>query len=253
MLTYLQGKLAIGFRSRLTGYLHSRYLKNMTFYKVANLDDRIKNADQLITQDVDKFCEKVAELYSNLTKPVLDTIIYNWQVIQNTGGESVFGLNVIVNITAALIRVLTPPFGKMAAEEQRLEGTCSNFTLFISSILPSNVGEFRFVHSRLIENAEEIALYSGGPLEKRNLDKSYSGLAAHVNKICNARIWHGMLEDFVVKYFWGAAGYLLCAVPVFFEIQATTHVGDDVGSRTQSFVTNRRLLVSASDAFGRVM
>lgn len=122
MLTYLQGKLAIGFRSRLTGYLHARYLKNMTFYKIANLDDRIKNADQLITQDVDKFCEKVAELYSNLTKPVLDTIIYNWQVIQNTGGESVFGLNVVVNLTAALIRALTPPFGKMAAEEQRLEG-----------------------------------------------------------------------------------------------------------------------------------
>ncbi|KAJ3334989.1 hypothetical protein HDU91_002415, partial [Kappamyces sp. JEL0680] len=90
MLTYLQGKLAIGFRSRLTAYLHNRYLKSMTFYKIANLDDRIKNADQLITQDVYKFCDKVSELYSNLTKPILDTIIYNWQVIQNTGGESVF-------------------------------------------------------------------------------------------------------------------------------------------------------------------
>jgi len=105
----------------------------------------------------------------------------------------------------------------------------------------------------LIENAEEIALYSGATLEKKNLDQSYENLSSHVNKIYNSRIWHGMLEDFVVKYFWGAAGYLLCAVPVFFEIEAATKVGDDVGSRTQSFVTNRRLLVSASDAFGRVM
>lgn len=36
-----------------------------------------------------------------------------------------------------VVRFLTPSFGRYAAEEQRLEG------------------EFRFAHSRLIENAEE--------------------------------------------------------------------------------------------------
>jgi ATP-binding cassette subfamily D (ALD) long-chain fatty acid import protein len=122
MLTFLQGKLAISFRTRLTSELHKRYLKNMTFYKVANLDDRIKNADQLITQDVTKFCEKVAELYSNLTKPVLDMIIFNWQLVNNVGGESVIAMNVLVQVSAAVIRALTPPFGKMVAEEQKLEG-----------------------------------------------------------------------------------------------------------------------------------
>lgn len=71
MLTYLQNKLAIAFRTRLTDNLHEKYLEKMNFYKVANLDDRIKNADQLITQDVDKFCHAVSELYANLTKPVL--------------------------------------------------------------------------------------------------------------------------------------------------------------------------------------
>ena len=89
MLTFLQSKLSISFRTRLTTYLHERYLKNMTFYKVANLDDRIKNADQLITQDATIFCNKVAELYSNLTKPFLDMAIFNLQLINNVGGESV--------------------------------------------------------------------------------------------------------------------------------------------------------------------
>jgi ATP-binding cassette subfamily D (ALD) long-chain fatty acid import protein len=235
MLTYLQSKLGIAFRTRLTSYLHDRYLKNMMFYKVANLDDRIKNADQLITQDVYKFCDKVAELYSNLTKPVLDTILYNWQLVNNVGGEGVLSMNALVHFTAFIIRVVTPPFGKMVAEEQRLEG------------------EFRFIHSRLIENAEEIALYSGAELETVNLDRSYKNLAQHVTKIFNVRIWHAMLEDFVIKYFWGAAGYLLCAVPVFFEVGNHALEGKDVGSRTQQFVTNRRLLVSSADAFGRIM
>ncbi|KAL2912361.1 ATP-binding cassette long-chain fatty acid transporter pxa2 [Polyrhizophydium stewartii] len=245
MLTFLQKKLAIGFRTRLVNYMHERYLSNMTFYKVANLDDRIKNADQLITQDVSKFCESVSELYSNLTKPMLDMALNNWQLIRNVGGEGVFSLNVIVHVSAALLRALTPQFGTMVAEEQRLEG------------------EFRFIHSRVIENAEEIALFSGDRAEHQLLDKSYNRLLAHVNRIYTTRIWHGMFEDFIIKYFWGAAGYVLCAIPAFFDMGeavvsaaaagAASLDGGDIGSRTQGFVTNRRLLVGASDALGRVM
>lgn len=39
-----------------------------TFYKMSNLDNRIANADQLLTTDVEKFCEGIVELYSNLSK-----------------------------------------------------------------------------------------------------------------------------------------------------------------------------------------
>ncbi|KAJ3116602.1 hypothetical protein HDU96_009261 [Phlyctochytrium bullatum] len=200
MLTFLQNKLAIAFRTRLTDYLHNQYLENMTFYKVGNLDDRVKNADQLITQDVSRFCHAASELYSNLTKPVLDVVIYNVQLASSVGGESLFIANVIVQLSSAFLRAITPPFGKMVAEEQKLEG------------------EFRFTHSRLIENAEEVALYSGENVEKGLLDKNYKNLVRHVNKLFKTRIWHGMMEDFIIKYFWGAMGLSLCAIPVFFEV-----------------------------------
>jgi len=238
MLTYLQNKLAIGFRTRLTTHLQEKYLENMTFYKVGNLDDRIKNADQLITQDVDKFCHAASELYSNLAKPILDVIIYNIQLARSVGGEALFIGTAIVQVSSWVLRVLTPPFGKMVAEEQRLEG------------------EFRFTHSRLIENAEEIALYSGHDIEKGILDQSYSTLIKHVNKIFRSRIWHGMLEDFIIKYFWGAMGLCVCGIPVFAPLVAAAAITPDQGDsglRTQTFVTNRRLLLSVSDAFGRIM
>lgn len=228
MLSYLQAKLSIGFRTRLTDYLHNLYLSNMTFYKVANLDDRIKNADQLITQDVSNFCEKCSELYSNLTKPVLDVIIFNWQLTRNIGTEGVVGLNFIVHFTGTILRVLTPPFGRFVAEEAKLEG------------------EFRFIHSRLIENAEEVALFRGDSIELINLDKAYHNLANHVSNTNSKRIGHSMLEDFIVKYLWSACGYLLCSVPVFFEVSEIANLAktgeksEEVGKRTQSFVTNRR-------------
>ncbi|VDK50167.1 unnamed protein product [Cylicostephanus goldi] len=60
--------LKLRFRERLTEHLYGQYLNGFTFYKMSNLDNRIQNADQLLTQDVDKFCEGLVELYSNLTK-----------------------------------------------------------------------------------------------------------------------------------------------------------------------------------------
>jgi len=41
---------------------------------MSNLDNRIANADQLLTQDVEKLSNSIAELYSNLSKVVIRTI-----------------------------------------------------------------------------------------------------------------------------------------------------------------------------------
>lgn len=205
----------------------------MTFYSLSALDDRIKNADQLITVDVSHFSNSLAELYSNLAKPILDMIIYNYSLSRSVGGEGLFMMSLLVQISANVMRVLTPPFGKYVAEEARLEG------------------EFRFQHSRLIDNSEEIALYHGHEAEKDTLDKGYFTLIKHVNRILRRRFYHALMEDFVIKYFWGALGLMLCSVPVFFKIPGQTLQG--MGDRTESFVTNRRMLLSSSDAFGRVM
>ncbi|KAL9013066.1 MAG: hypothetical protein Q9173_002215 [Seirophora scorigena] len=233
MLSYHQCKLALQYRGRLTNYLHTRYLQNMTFYSLSALDDRIKNADQLIAVDVSRFSNSLAELYSNLAKPILDMGIYNYSLSRSVGGEGLFMMSLLVQVSANVMRALTPPFGKYVAEEARLEG------------------EFRFQHSRLIENSEEIALYHGHETEKDTLDKGYFTLIKHVNRILRRRLYHGVMEDFVIKYFWGALGLMLCSVPVFFKIPGQTLRG--MGDRTESFVTNRRMLLSSSDAFGRVM
>ncbi|MCJ1432838.1 hypothetical protein MMC27_002196 [Xylographa pallens] len=233
MLSYHQCKLALQYRSRLTNHIHDKYLSNMTFYGLSTLDDRIQNADQLITVDVARFSNSLAELYSNLAKPILDMIIYNYSLSRSVGGEGLFMMTLLVQVSANVMRVLTPPFGKYVAEEARLEG------------------DFRFQHSRLIDYSEEIALYHGHQAEKDALDKGYFTLIKHVNRILRRRFYHSLMEDFVIKYFWGALGLMLCSVPVFFKVPGQTLRG--MGDRTESFVTNRRMLLSSSDAFGRVM
>ena len=233
MLQYHQCKLALQYRTRLTSHVHQKYLSNMTFYTLSALDDRIKNADQLITVDISRFSNSLAELYSNLAKPILDMAIYNYSLSKSVGGEGLFMMSLLVQISANVMRALTPPFGKYVADEARLEG------------------EFRFQHTRLIDYSEEIALYQGQEAEKDTLDKGYFTLIKHVNRILRRRFYHGFMEDFVIKYFWGALGLILCSVPVFFKVPGQTL--KNMGDRTESFVTNRRMLLSSSDAFGRVM
>lgn len=235
MLSYHQAELSLKYRTRLTQHIHDKYLSKLTFYGISALDDRIKNPDQVISVDVAKFSNSLAELYSNLAKPMLDMTIYTWSLSKSVGGEGVVFMSLLVQLSAAVMRALTPPFGKYVADEARLEG------------------EFRFQHSRLIDYSEEVALYHGHEAEKDTLDKGYFTLIKHVNYILRRRFYHGVMEDFVIKYFWGALGLLLCSVPVFFKLPG--QLGDTVsmGDRTETFVTNRRMLLSASDAFGRIM
>ena len=139
----------------------------------------------------------------------------------------------LVNLSANVMRLLTPPFGKYVADEARLEG------------------EFRFQHSRLIDHAEEVALYHGQEAEKDTLDKGYFTLIKHVNYILRQRFYHGFMEDYVIKYIWGSLGLILCSVPVFVKLPGKVVM--NMGERSESFVTNRRMLLAASDAFGRIM
>lgn len=256
LIDFLQSKIALAYRSRLTQRVHDEYLSDATYYSLGNLDDRIRNADQLIAVDIAKFATSLAECYSNIvslsssvgvvfnarlltlllllqSKPILDVCLYNYQLSRNVGAEALILITVLVQGSAGLLRALTPPFGQYAAEEQKLEG------------------EYRWAHSRLIENSEEVALYRGQKLEKNVIERAYFSLIKHVNRIYRIRIGHGMVEEGIVKWLWGSLGLVVCAIPVFVKIPGVK--GGDLGSRTEAFVTNRRLLLSSSDAFGRVM
>ncbi|KAJ2864947.1 ATP-binding cassette long-chain fatty acid transporter pxa1, partial [Coemansia erecta] len=242
MIRFLESKLALAFRTRLTQYVHDLYLNdNLTYYKLLTLDGRISNADQFITTDIARFCNKLASFLSNLGKPTLDTIIFNIQLIRGVGLQGTVGMFGMYMATASLLRAWTPAFGKMAAARAKLEG------------------EFRANHSRVITNAEEIAFYRGEQREGEQLHFSLRNLLSHARSVAQRKIPHVVLEDMIIKYTWSAFGYLACALP-FFMSSTLAGVGPtagadsgDSGYRTQRFITNKRILVNLSDAGGRVM
>ena len=160
MIKFLQSKVSIAFRTRLTRYIHDLYLNNnLNYYKLSNLDGGIgQGADQFITQDLTHFCASAASLYSSLGKPFVDLLVFNYQLYRSLGPLALTGLLSNYFLTATILRRLSPPFGKLKAVEGRKEG------------------DFRGLHARLIANAEEVAFYGGASMEKNFLDKEFRSL-----------------------------------------------------------------------------
>ncbi len=263
MIRYLQSKLAIGFRTRLTRYVHDLYMsEGRDYYKIINLDGRIDSADQFITSDVARFCDTLSSLYSNVSKPTLDLLIFNYQLMKALGGPGVLGLFGNYVLTGWLLRKISPAFGKLAAIEAKLEG------------------DFRGAHSRIITNAEEIAFYNGAAMELSILEKAYMRLVRHINSILKIRVTYSMCEDMILKYGWSAAGYVIIAAPFLFGnetekseeqlaaekaakkaaaaeadagARSSRREKSDVAKKTEAYISNRRLLLSLADAGSRLM
>ncbi|KAG2124174.1 ABC transporter transmembrane region 2-domain-containing protein [Suillus clintonianus] len=255
MIRHLQSTLSLRFRTRLTRYIHDLYLSSaphLRYYRVP-----LHGVDQYITADVDAWAESVAGIYGNLMKPSLDLLLFTSQLARSLGFRGTVLLFINYYVTAKILRAVTPAFGRLAAVEARLEG------------------EYRAGVGRVGRESEEIAFYDGGARERDILTRVYLRLIKHVNSIYKIRIAYEWTEDFVIKYLWSAAGYGLIAVPLLItrkrsRVTDGTRVadGEDAGkgerkkrsdadgivaARTETYISNRRLLLSLADAGGRLM
>lgn len=148
LLKFSIGELKLRFRIRLTRVLFEKYMNGTTYYKMTNLDNRIQNPDQILTQDIDKLCDSLVDLYSNLSKPLLDIAIYSTSLARTIGIQGPSSMLLYLMLSGIFLTRLRVPVAKLTAKEQQMEG------------------ELRYVSSRIITNGEEIAFYQGGRRER---------------------------------------------------------------------------------------
>ena len=235
-IKYLVRKLSINFRSNLMRYVHDMYLDpRMVYYKVSFNDQAIKDIDNFITTDINRFCNSICSLFSNIGKPMIDLVFFSVYLRDNLGTAGIAGIFANYFLTAYILKRNTPPFGKLTKEKSALEG------------------EYYNDHLNLITNSEEIAFYNGTNLEKIKINDIYQKMMNHIFKINRLKVTYNILEDYILKYTWSALGYLFASIPIFI-----VSIKDNVKKSTEErnmrqFIVNKRLMLNLADAGSRLM
>lgn len=198
-LKYYIAALRLNLRERITHWCHDKYMrpKEMVFYKANKVgEDKIENCDHLITSDVDRFADAASDILSQSLKPVIDFLVYSFELSCVQGLMTPLTLYAWFVFAACASSVSLPPFGELAAVEQLLEG------------------RFRSAHSTLIANCEQIAFLGGEGPEKKVLDQELGSLMDHCRRSINLSFNSEVLRQYLNKYFVTVIGFFLIARPV---------------------------------------
>ena len=234
LLKYGLNSLKLLFRKQFSLYLFKKYLQGHTYYKMSNIDNRIANADQLLTQDVEKFCNSLVELYSNLSKPLLDILIYIYQLTGTIGASGPATMIGYLVVSGIVLNWMRRPIGKLTVLEQRFEG------------------EYRYVNSRLITNSEEIAFYNGNEKEHKTIVATFNRLFVHLYRFIRFRFRMGIIDDIIAKYNATTFGYLIVSRP-FMNLDYEKFKTASHSELVEDYYRSGRMLVRLSQAIGRIV
>ncbi len=150
------------------------------YYKMKNLDKRIQNPDQRITQDVEILGQRVSSLFLDALLPLSDVVINSIRMTQVMGVFGPISIALYVMTAFGMLSLVTPNFTKMSQEIQNREG------------------KFRYIHARTQINGESIAFYQGDKKEKQIVEKYFEDLYSYTSHVINKNFTFG---SFVFCFF----------------------------------------------------
>lgn len=164
-LKYCINRLQMNLRFKLSSRLTELYTQNLRYYHL-NTMNILPNIDQLLTSDIERFSTTLVDVYSNLAKPLFDVIVYIQRLsVTYTGLRTPASMIGYLMIAGSVLTGIRRPIARMVMQESQLEG------------------ELRFVHSRMINNCEEIAFHNSHQREEITLKQSLERLRNHINKM----------------------------------------------------------------------
>lgn len=152
-LKYLEDRIALSIREKLTKHCHKYYMKSNAFYKASVLQKGgLRNIDQRICADIKEFSTRFAHLYGHSFKPVLEFFLTMNECVVELGAGRLMSFFFLQTLISLVFRSFMPRMGPMIAKEAEMEGN------------------FRHAHARLNAHAEEIAFLRGSEREESILN-----------------------------------------------------------------------------------
>lgn len=231
IIRFFTDKLSLRLRYNLSRSLYSKYMTDLTFYHLTQQSD-FQNVDQLLTADVDKFCSSTVEVYNNLSKPVLDIILLVHRMTTGYTGASTPAIMMgWLAIVGTILTQARRPLSAYIIKETQCEG------------------QLRFVHSRLIQNSEEVAFFKGNNKEKHTLMVALDNLRDALDDSILFKLKIGFMDNVVGRYLSTIVGYLALARP-FFSDRYSEASGED---RLTQYYISGRMMMKLAESITRVI
>ena len=233
-LEYTRKSISYQVRDNLCRHFHSLYVVEMRYYHVTNLDSRIANPDQRLTNDIEKFANSYAALYSNLTKPLLDVFMFGRALASRLGYLTVSYTFVWYFISGAIIKIVSPPMGLLTAIYQNAEGS------------------YRSQHYNIKAFSPEIAFLNGARYEKNILKERFQTVYDAQTSILSKRLILGSFDDMLVKYGATIVGYYVLAKPSIDNFSSAS-AAKSMGQLTTDYIRNGSLMINLAKSIGRIV
>lgn len=231
MIKYNEEKISILIRNKLFTYFNDKYMNHKIYYKSNIIDTPIKNVDFILTHNIKILSDKLASIFSQFTKPIIDIFLSTFLisiVIKRNIRPLYFGLGTIL-ILYQLLKMLRPPLDKFAKQRQELE----NATIEQHNIIKTN--------------CEEICFYNGHQIEKKILYNKYFKLINFIEQVMLKKLKYNFWENFIMKYLWNFVGLIIL---YNFVINSKSKT---ISGRAGSLTVSSKLLNNIGDSIERLI
>ncbi|KAK8780177.1 hypothetical protein V5799_018486 [Amblyomma americanum] len=195
--TFLASTAGVHWRKLITADLHGLYFSGKNHYDVNVVEGgKLDNADQRMTQDVDRFCRTLAETLPPALIAPFTAGYYNYQAYVATGWIGPVSTIVFFLVFTVINKFLMAPVVPRVYQQQKQEG------------------QFRHTHARIRDNSESIAFLDGEPVEQKKADDILSDVVKARQSVVN-REFPLNFGIHLFDYTGAILSLLVIAVPIF--------------------------------------
>eukprot|EP00475_Leptophrys_vorax_P007198 TRINITY_DN14561_c0_g1_i1.p1 TRINITY_DN14561_c0_g1~~TRINITY_DN14561_c0_g1_i1.p1 ORF type:complete len:1009 (-),score=245.67 TRINITY_DN14561_c0_g1_i1:54-2798(-) len=155
---YFEACLAKVWYENMTKHVVDKYFRENAFYNCRNLDRRISDPDQRITNEVRELADHFSDIWGHAITPFFDIFWFSWRLFKLLHAKDMGTLIAYVVGCSVAMGALMPNYQRLYSQEKDFES------------------KFRFVHTRVRTHAESIAFFGGDEREKQIAEGHFNDL-----------------------------------------------------------------------------
>lgn len=178
---HLQRTLQTDLQTGLCRQFQRRLMANNSFYRLSQIDGRIKDGTQRIADDVQEFAGTSSVMIAEFLKPTVELAMFTARLTTLVGPSATGMLVMYLAVGAMVIRAALPNYKAIVTQETKQNG------------------KFKLVHSRVRTHAESIAFFGGDNRELAIADKRFEAVQEVAEVRLRANWSFGIVNQGIIR------------------------------------------------------